>query len=146
MYVCISSFSTFSTPTPTLTTLPPPTPPPRPRPPPPPLLSPATPPSCSHPPLILLTLSPPFPCYLSKAKRDPVAVALALANITRAAGKMKKANIAANKGGSPYAQSTTPGTHSILIYRVIYICTDMHISTYIHAHDFRDVRRVYHLQ
>ena len=48
---------------------------------------------------------------LSQAKRNPVAVAQALGNLTRAAGKMKKANMAANKGGSPYAQSTIAGTH-----------------------------------
>jgi hypothetical protein len=81
--------------------------------------------------LLLIFCTLLYPCYLSKAKRDPVAVALALANITRAAGKMKKANMAANKGGSPYAQSTTPGTHGILTYLVFCIYFDIRISSYI---------------
>ena len=93
-----------------------------------------------HPPLTSLPITPPIMIYIllrllllmvtllpppltlhisyfttSKAKRNPVAVAQALANLTRAAGKMKKANIAANKGGSPYAQSTIAGRNATQI-------------------------------
>ena len=58
----------------------------------------------------------------AKAKRNPADVAKALSDLTRAAAKMKKANVAANQSGSPYAQSTVPGTLCCVVLCCVVLC------------------------